>query len=91
MSAAKEFQKRKWVYVYGDRYELETKIEYKERNGGKSPNESDSIMIAVEGARRRGFKISKVKSDEPEQTSEWIRALQRRQETLRSNHSLTYS
>lgn len=59
--AAEEFQKRKWRYVYGDRYELETKLQYKERNASRSPNFSDSIMIAVEGARRLGFQIEKVK------------------------------
>ena len=60
MPAAEEFQKRKWRFVYGDRYELESKIEYKERNASKSPNFSDSIMIAVEGARRLGFPIERV-------------------------------
>ena len=60
MPAAEEFQKRKWEFVYGDRYELESKIEYKERNNSKSPNFSDSIMIAVEGARRLGFQIERV-------------------------------
>jgi hypothetical protein len=59
MPAAEEFQKRRWKFVYGDRYELETKIEYKERNASKSPNDSDSIMIAVEGARRLGFQIER--------------------------------
>lgn len=60
LKAAEEFQRRKWRYVYGDRYEIETKTEYKERNGGKSPNESDSIMIAVEGALRLGFVIERI-------------------------------
>lgn len=64
MRAAEEFQRRKWRYVYGDRYEIETKLEYKERNASKSPNDSDSIMIAVEGARRRGFKISNARKDD---------------------------
>lgn len=74
MPAAEEFQKRKWRFVYNDRYEIETKIEYKERNGGKSPNESDSIMIAVEGARRLGFQIEKaadINQSEPEQ-EDWL-------------------
>ena len=70
LKAAEEFQRRKWRYVYGDRYEIESKIEYKERNGGKSPNESDSIMIAVEGALRLGFVIERViEADKPAQLS----------------------
>lgn len=57
--AAAEFAKRKWEFVYGDKYEVETKIDYKERNGGVSPNYSDSVMICVEGARRLGFEIKR--------------------------------
>lgn len=64
MPAAEEFQKRKWEFVYGDRYELESKIDYKERNASKSPNYSDSIMIAVEGARRLGFQIERPPASE---------------------------
>jgi hypothetical protein len=60
-AAADEFQKRKWTFVYGDRYELESKLDYKERNASKSPNFSDSIMIAVEGAVRLGFQIERVR------------------------------
>jgi hypothetical protein len=64
MAAAKEFQNRKWEFVAGDRYQLETKLEYKERNSSRSPNDSDSIMIAVEGARRLGFQIERLPTEE---------------------------
>jgi hypothetical protein len=57
--AAEEFEKREWQFVYGDRYELETKDLYKKRMGGESPNCSDSVAIAVEGARRLGFVIER--------------------------------
>jgi hypothetical protein len=57
MAAAEEFGRRIWRYVSRDRYELETKDDYKLRNGGESPNFSDSLAIAVEGARQRGFVI----------------------------------
>jgi len=55
--AAEEFGRRQWKYVYNDRYELETKDDYKLRNGGESCNFADSLVIAVEGARRLGFTI----------------------------------
>jgi hypothetical protein len=55
--AAEEFGRREWRYVYGDRYELETKAEYKLRYPGESPNHADSLVIGVEGARRLGFAI----------------------------------
>ncbi len=55
-AAAEEFGRRLWTYVSRDRYELESKDDYKLRNG-ESPNHADSVVIAVEGARQRGFKI----------------------------------
>lgn len=44
--AASEFERRKWEFVYGDRYRLETKDDYKKRNGGVSPNYMDSCFPA---------------------------------------------
>lgn len=58
--AAEEFGRRIWNYVSNDRYELETKDDYKLRNGGESPNHADSLVIAVEGARRLGFTIENI-------------------------------
>lgn len=55
--AAEEMGRRMWDYVSGNRYELETKEDYKLRNAGDSPNYADSLVIAVEGARRLGFSI----------------------------------
>lgn len=55
--AAEEFGRRQWKYVHGDRYELESKDDYKLRYDGESPNFADSVVIAVEGARRLGFMI----------------------------------
>ena len=92
MSAAEEFQKRKWRYVYGDRYELETKLEYKERNSSKSPNNSDSVMIAVEGAIRLGFSIERAKgpTDEEPEVDEWMdREIEEQRKFARKNE-LTY-
>jgi hypothetical protein len=56
-SAAEEFGRRQWNYVYNDRYELETKADYKLRSNGESCDHADSLVIAVEGARRLGFAI----------------------------------
>ncbi len=61
--AAQEFGRRVWTYVSRDRYELETKDDYKLRNGGESPNHADSLVIAVEGARQRGFQIEILVTD----------------------------
>ncbi len=50
---------RKWKPVKLDKKELETKEDMKERVG-RSPDLFDSLAILVEGARRRGFTISKL-------------------------------
>jgi hypothetical protein len=65
----REFESREWYHVSGDRIELETKAETKRRMGC-SPDLSDWLAIAVEGARRLGFQIetlrqkAETKSDE---------------------------
>jgi hypothetical protein len=55
--AAEEFGRREWEYVSQDRFQIETKDDYKLRNSGESPNNADSLVIGVEGARRLGFEI----------------------------------
>lgn len=66
IQAAEEFQQRQWEFVHESRYEIESKVDYKERTGGRSPNYSDSTMIAVEGARRLGFNIERMKETKEE-------------------------
>jgi hypothetical protein len=56
---AQEFFMREWEKVSGDRYELETKDDMKERLN-QSPDLADWLAIAVEGARRLGFPIEKM-------------------------------
>jgi hypothetical protein len=63
-AAAEEFGRRQWIYVSQNRYELETKDDYKLRNGGESPNFADSLAICVEGARQRGFQIEMIPDSE---------------------------
>lgn len=53
---AGEFYEREWAKGKGDRYELETKEEMKDRTG-YSPDLADWLAIAVEGARRLGFMV----------------------------------
>lgn len=54
---------REWDKVKGDKIELETKAEMKVRVG-RSPDLFDNLAIAIEGARRRGFQISKLSNEE---------------------------
>ena len=92
MEAAEEFSRRQWTYVSRDRYELETKDDYKLRNGGESPNKADSLVIAVEGARRRGFQILKLQSEEEyDKSHDYLDTLRREQRKLADSRALTFS
>ncbi len=71
--AAQEFGRRLWTYVSRDRYELETKDDYKLRNGGESPNHADSLVIGLEGARQKGFQIEMlVTSGSKSEPEDWL-------------------
>lgn len=50
---------REWSKVKGDKKEIESKKDMKERIG-RSPDLFDCAAIGVEGARRKGFMISKI-------------------------------
>jgi hypothetical protein len=75
---AEEFAMREWHWVpgpLGQRYELETKAEFKKRQGGESPNDSDATSIGLEGARRLGFSIKNPKehrAPESAQREDWL-------------------
>lgn len=56
---ASEGYKRMWKMTKGNRIEVESKKEMKERTK-QSPDLFDALVIAVEGARRRGFRIKKL-------------------------------
>lgn len=56
---AEEFYMREWTLERGDKYEIETKAETKERTG-VSPDLADWLTILVEGARRLGFMIENI-------------------------------
>lgn len=72
---AEEGWKRQWRYTKGSppRIEVETKAEMKERTG-RSPDFYDSLVIAVEGARRLGFQIETLKEDAAKmiQDEDWL-------------------
>lgn len=82
---------REWKEVGGNRIEIETKAEMKERVG-YSPDLFDWLATAVEGARRRGFQISKLgKVVVQSEGSDWLqRRSDRHTEIIRSKE-LTFS
>lgn len=63
---------REWKLVTRDRKEVETKADMKKRTN-RSPDLFDGLVICCEGARRRGFQISKMSNTDAEQSSQkWI-------------------
>jgi hypothetical protein len=75
-----EFCARIWERVKDDRISLESKIDMKKRVGF-SPDAADCVAIMVEGARRKGFVISKLGLKEGRADYKWLdeMARQRRQ------------
>lgn len=68
---------REWNNVKNDRKELETKQDMKDRVG-RSPDLMDWLSIICEGARRRGFQISKMANESDDASSyEWMKDLDR--------------
>lgn len=83
-----EFCMREWRRVNGDKIEIETKDEMKERVG-RSPDLADWLAIAVEGARRRSFVISRLGSQEEDTRSmEWFHDLADKNNRLRMSKQL---
>lgn len=85
-----EFCMREWKKVRSDKIELEKKEDMKERVG-RSPDLADFVSICFEGARQRGFQISRLANAEAEQKSlEWLRSLADKA-TTHNSHELVYS
>lgn len=88
---ANEGYKRLWKYTKGNRIEIETKADMKERTQ-QSPDLFDALVTAVEGARRRGFNISKLANpDAPEKNREWFRELDDKSRETRQKRQLNYA
>lgn len=92
MDVMDEFCMREWdKHVASDKIELETKELMKARVG-RSPDLADWLVIAVEGARRRGFQINKLGGDEsPSDKYDWLKTVKNRQSQMRVVHNLNYS
>jgi len=93
MAAAEEFGRRLWVYASENRFELETKDDYKLRNGGESCNHADSLVIAVEGARQRGFQIEMIPvvGADKKEDADWLEHEMDKHRRLFRKTELTYT
>lgn len=89
-SAVKEFSEREWIWARGTKYELETKEDFKERCH-YSPNKADATAIAVEGARRLGFDISRIhKADAEKEDADWLSRELEAERKLVKHRELSY-
>lgn len=87
---AEEGSKREWRSVARDRTEVETKAEMKERTN-QSPDLFDTFVTLVEGARRRGFQISKLANAESEyDDQDWWATMRQKATKLWRGGSLNY-
>jgi len=64
---------REWKMVRSNLIEVEAKHEMKKRTG-KSPDRTDQLATAIEGARRRGFQIAKLSNPkaDPKRGKDWL-------------------
>lgn len=81
---------REWKMVKGDKIEIETKSDMKERMG-RSPDLFDWVATLCEGARRLGFQIEKLAKVEVEEDFTWKRDLKERANKLRKSYTLTHA
>lgn len=81
---------REWKIVRGNKIEIESKPEMKERTG-RSPDLFDWLATAVEGARRKGFVISKLANEQLNNSDEWMQDLQRKSRALATSGRLNYA
>jgi len=73
--------------VKNDKRKVEPKDKFKEQYGF-SPDLADWLAICVEGARRKGFIISKLSAPEPKKDYKWLEDLGREQKRLRESRML---
>lgn len=85
-----ELSRRIWRTVRGDKYEVETKDEMKERVD-ESPDLADWLVTAVEGARRLGFQIADMElKDQLHNSDQWKKDLKDKAAKLQGAGQLTY-
>ena len=86
-----EFCIREWGFTAGNKIEVEPKDKMKLKTG-RSPDLADGVVTGLEMARRRGFRIKKLKAFIRLKVDRaWRKELQERQQKLWHGKSLSYS
>ncbi len=90
-SVAYEFYLREWMFVGGNKRDVEPKDKTKQRLG-KSPDEADWLATAVEGARQRGLQIAKLGGDKfTVSGTSWLSELNQKHRKLIESTRLKYA
>lgn len=89
--ACTEFCQREWKTVAGNKIEVESKVEMKEKSG-RSPDLADAVAIGCWGARVRGFIIKRAASpDRYKAGPDWRDEVKKKAAKLHRAGSLTYA
>lgn len=81
---------RQWDRVKDDKIEAESKLDMKDRTR-KSPDLGDWAAIILEGARRKGFQISKLGNDLPQAQDDWGEKLYGELDDIFAGEMLTHN
>ena len=88
---AREFYLREWLFVGGNKRDVEPKEKTKLRLG-RSPDLADWLATAVEGARQRGLQIAKLGGDKfTESSGSWLAELNAKHRKLIDSTRLKYA
>jgi hypothetical protein len=82
-----ELSSRRWTRTKDDLIKVETKVEFKEQFG-YSPDLADWLSICIEGARRKGFTISKLSAAQPNKNYDWLSDMRRERQELKKSKQL---
>jgi len=87
-----EFSAREWMKVGNNKTEVEPKEKVKEKTG-RSPDLADAVAIGFYGARQRGFRIARLKTDQPSKRNgpDWRDKLRNQSKEIWNTGQLEYS
>lgn len=90
-AACTEFSQREWKVVAGNKIEVESKEEMKEKTG-RSPDLADAIAVGCYGARIRGLVIKRaIPPDRLKPGPDWRDAIKKKASELHRSGGLTYA
>ncbi len=83
-----EASQREWIEMPSGKIDVEKKVDMKKRVG-RSPDLTDALATAIEGARRKGFTIAKLSAPDQYETDQtWRFDLRKRALDLRASYTL---